>query len=304
MSRVISAVMHPRRAAAALDRRIQAFRDPDRTTFRQFKAALKGIPRYQPGEVLARNWHLSYTDAASLLSAFESIVVRRWNDFSSASVAPLILDCGANIGIAAIHYKRLFPKSRVIAFEPDARSCIALRRNLEMNGAGDVEVVEAAVWAEKGDCRFFSEGADANRIVGENEDLGMVKKLTQVGQVCRIPTVRLSDYLKREYVDCIKLDIEGVEADVIAECAPHLSNVESLIIEFHLTNSRPHGLGSMLSILADKGFSVSVASYGPWVDLTHKTAGLPNSKIEFDQYLLICCWRPDAKSRSSVTVGN
>src|SRR5690606_29753371 len=32
---------------------------------------------------------------------------------------PLIIDCGANIGLSVIYFKRHFPDARVIAFEPD-----------------------------------------------------------------------------------------------------------------------------------------------------------------------------------------
>jgi len=75
----------------------------------------------------------------------------------------------------------------------------------------------------------------------------------------------------------------------IFDCGDTLRNVNNLVIEFHLTNSRPHGLARTLQTLADQEFHVSVCSYGPWVDLLHQTANTP--KIEFDQYLLISAWR-------------
>jgi FkbM family methyltransferase len=247
-----------------------------------------------------KGWDLQYIDAASLLSCFETIVVKRWNDFTSCKPDPLILDCGANIGIASIHYKRLFPRSRITAFEPDERACAVLRRNLVVNGAEDVEVVEAAAWIETGESSFFSEGADANRLIHEDEDVSGLVKMTKEGKCCRVRTVRLADCLKNGKTDFMKVDIEGAECEVIPDCIPYLANVRSVVIEFHLTNSRPGSLARTLAALAESGFKVSVGSYGPWVDLMHQTKTLPNSKVEFDQYLLICGWRTETESPNAV----
>jgi FkbM family methyltransferase len=292
MNRVLKAIAEPQRVSASIRRRVLERIDPDRTALRRMRLTLDTLPRYTPGAIAIPNWDLHYVDARSLLSCFETIVVKRWNDFSCSNPVPTILDCGANIGVASIHYKRLFPNAKITAFEPDPRACERLRRNLISNGAEDVEVVEAAVWTESGEVAFFSEGADANRIIGSDEDISELISLTAEGCKCRVRTVRLADYLQKN-VDFVKLDIEGAESSVISDCAPYLRNVASIVIEFHLTNSMPNALATVVSALADSGFSVSVGSYGPWVDLMHKTSGLPNSSIEFNQYLLLCCWRSE-----------
>ena len=292
MSRVLDAITDPRRVSASIRRRLLERMDPDRNALRRLRVALGTLPRYTPGTIAIPNWDLHYVDATSLLSCFETIVVKRWNDFSCSNAAPTILDCGANIGIASIHYKRLFPNAKITAFEPDPRACQRLRRNLISNGAEDVEVIEAAVWTERGETMFFSEGADGNRLIGSDEDVSELLSLTAAGCKCRVRTVRLADYVQKK-VDFVKLDIEGTESSVISDCAPYLGNVANIVIEFHLTNSMPNALATVVSALADSGFSVSVGSYGPWVDLMHKTSGLPNSSIEFNQYLLLCCWRSE-----------
>lgn len=292
MNRVLKAITDPRRVSAAIRRRVLERIDPDRTALRRLRVALDTLPRYTPGAIAIPNWDLHYVDARSLLSCFETIVVKRWNDFSCSNLVPTILDCGANIGIASIHYKHLFPNAKITAFEPDPRVCQTLRRNLISNGAEDVEVVEAAVWTERGERTFFSEGADASRIVVSEENVSELLSLTAAGCECRVRTVRLADYLQKE-MDFVKLDIEGAESSVVSDCAPYLSNVANIVIEFHLTNSMPKGLATVVSALADSGFSVSVGSYGPWVDLMHKTSGSPNSSIEFNQYLLVCGWREE-----------
>jgi hypothetical protein len=37
--------------------------------------------------------------------------------FKTDSRNPIIIDCGANIGVATIYFKRLYPDSRILSFE-------------------------------------------------------------------------------------------------------------------------------------------------------------------------------------------
>ena len=280
-----------RKVLSLVKTRLRERSNQDLVTYRQLQVKLAGVPRYQPGMVTAGNWQLHYLDATSLLSAFDAVVVKRWNDFPCDKKNPVILDGGANIGISAIHYKKLFPGAVITSFEPDPRACDLLRRNLAANKIHDVEVVEKALWTSNGRTNFFSEGADANRVVREDDEATQFTTLTPTAKQCNVETVRLADYLAGTRFDLVKLDIESAEADVIVDCGDTLRNVNNLVIEFHLTNSRPRDLARTLETLAEQRFHVSVCSYGPWVDLVHQTSSSV-SKVEFDQYLLISAWRP------------
>ena len=270
--------------------RLRERSNQDLVTYRQLQVKLAGVPRYQPGFVTAGSWQLHYLDATSLLSAFDVIVVKRWNDFRCEKKNPVILDGGANIGISTIHYKRLFSGAVITSFEPDPRACELLRRNLAVNGIHDVEIFEKALWTSNGRASFFSEGADANRVVRADDGVEHLTPLTPCAKQFDVETVRLRDHLARTKYDLVKLDIESAEADVIVDGGDDLRNVDNLVIEFHLTNSKPRDLARTLETLAEQKFHVSVCSYGPWVDLLHQTSSAP--KVEFDQYLLICAWRP------------
>jgi len=278
-----------RNVLSVVKNRLRERANQDLVTYRELQAKLAGVPRYQPGFVSAGNWQLHYLDATSLLSAFDVVVVKRWNDFPCDKKNAVIVDGGANIGISAIHYKQLFPDAVITSFEPDPRACDLLRRNLAANSIHDVEIVEKALWTSNGRTSFFSEGADANRVVREHREMQQLTSLTPSAEYCDVETVRLADYLAKTRFDLVKLDIESAEAEVIADCSDTLRNVNNLVIEFHLTNSKPHDLARTLQTLADQEFHVSVCSYGPWVDLLHQTSSTP--RIEFDQYLLISAWR-------------
>lgn len=269
--------------------RLRERSNQDLVAYRELQVTLAGVSRYQAGFVTAGNWQLHYLDATSLLSAFDVVVVKRWNDFRCDKKNPVILDGGANIGISSIHYKRLFPGAVITSFEPDQRACELLRRNLAANQIHDVEIVEKALWTSNGHASFFSEGADANRVVRAGDDVNQLTPLTPSAKQFDVETVRLTDYLARTKYDLVKLDIESAEADVIVDSGDALQNVDNMVIEFHLTNSKPRDLARTLEVLAEQKFHVSVCSYGPWVDLLHPTSNTP--KVEFNQYLLICAWR-------------
>ena len=46
---------------------------------------------------------------------------------------PYILDCGANIGLSVIYFKKQWPNATVIAFEPDEKNFEYLNKNTEDN---------------------------------------------------------------------------------------------------------------------------------------------------------------------------
>jgi FkbM family methyltransferase len=237
--------------------------------------------RFTPGNISIAGWELEYLDGAAIASSIDVLVYRGWNDFMTESENPVILDCGANIGISVLNYLRRHPKASITAFEPDPYAARALRRNLSVNGAGEVRVVEAAVWTETGRAPFFVEGADGGRILSG-----------EMASATIVECIDLKDFLAGP-VDLIKMDIEGAEFKVIPHIAGRLSLVGNLIVECHLSNDDVTVFARLLQVLGDAGFSVSVNSYGAWRDLVHRPGKLPN---EFDQYLLLAAWREPEKS--------
>jgi FkbM family methyltransferase len=280
-----------RKVLSAVARRLGWWgrRGADGKSLQLLKKRLAGFPRFTAGTAFVAGWHLDYVDNQALISCFDAVVLNRWNDFMCSKEDPIILDCGANIGVSVLHYKRLFPRARITAFEPDKAICSVLRKNLAANGADDVTVIEAAVWSANGEHTFYSEGADGSHLVTSQEDYD--GNNTDAGNCYKVSTVRLADYLTDRDVDFIKLDIEGAEAEVLIDCADKLRKVRCLVVEFHMTNSKPRALANTLAVLGDSGFNVGINSYGPWVDLIRKPPDKKMSGLGFDQYLLIAAWR-------------
>src|SRR5436190_19536395 len=72
----------------------------------------------------------------------------KYKSIIAAGGKPIIVDAGANIGIAALAFATQFPDARIVAVEPDPQNVEMLRRNL--GGRPNCIVVEAAIGAERG----------------------------------------------------------------------------------------------------------------------------------------------------------
>lgn len=216
------------------------------------------LPRFHPGQIDIWGWKLNFVDAASLISAFNYIVVKRWNDFETDNPSPFIIDCGANIGISVLHFKRLFPNAIIIAFEPDHKICEILKNNLYRNNVKGVHVVEAALWDTEGEVHFLPDGADAGRIIrrGNNNNIPKVRS------TC------LSKFIDKP-VDLLKMDIEGAEAIVFKECDDKLDNVSRIVLEYHVISKKKSDLAQIISILDKHEFVYYLNTDSDWIDFSN-----------------------------------
>jgi FkbM family methyltransferase len=235
-----------------------------------------------PGRATTLGWDLEYTSPHALCAFVDQILFRRMNDFVPDGDRPLILDCGANIGYTVLHYKRQFPAARIIAFEPDPQFAPILRRNLDRNGASDVEIVEAAAWTADGRVPWVMEGTDGSRIRSDGH--GDAERVD-------VRAVDLARYLGQD-VDLLKLDVEGAEFAIVPHIAPGLRRVKNILVECHLLDQSAYaGLSRLLTTLQGAGFTMSLNSYGPWRDLTRRHTPRP---LHAEQYMLLAGWRADA----------
>jgi FkbM family methyltransferase len=177
--------------------------------------------------------------------------------------APVILDVGANYGLASIALKAEHPDAEIIAFEADPAIATLAAANLAAAGLDDVTLVRAAVWTSEGTMRFAAEGSDAGRL---GADGGV-----------EVPTVRLRDWLDRD-VDLLKMDIEGAEVDVLLDCADRLHRVGRIACEYHSFAGRRQRLGDLIGTLEAAGHRVIVqdamAPDHPLVDAPADAGGM------------------------------
>lgn len=209
------------------------------------KDKLRRMQRYKPGKSDLIKPAVDFVDAASFLSAYEQIFEKEIYDFNTSDKAPVIIDCGANIGLSILFWKRKYPNARITAFEPDPKVYKTLKSNIKQHGYTDTHLIPKGVWSTSGMLSFFQEGSDGGFIT--DEEPGTDK------QIISIPVVRLKDYLNSK-IDMLKIDIEGAEVEVLNDCREALGTVENLFIEYHSYVNREQLLDELLNIIRTAGF--------------------------------------------------
>jgi FkbM family methyltransferase len=204
---------------------------------------LRTMPRFQPTRTNLLGRSLEVRDAFSFLEAKGNVFDREVYRFVTDRDVPRIIDCGAGIGLCTCYFKQLYPKSEIIAFEPDPRNHEFLRRNCASWGADDVQIVPKAVWTSETTLAFPRDGHASGRI----------DETVAEADVLRVPTCRLRDYLT-ERVDLLRLDIEGAEVDVLFDCADLLGHVHNLAVDYHSLFNRSQRLDALLGLLTQAGF--------------------------------------------------
>lgn len=197
---------------------------------------------------------IRFFDYATFAFMFEETFANEQYLFSPRNDAPMVLDGGANVGLATLYVKAAFPGARVVAFEPESGAAALLRRNVERNGLTEVQVVEAALTA----------GGETANLYTDRP--GSVLATTKAGVFAGgkpVRAVRLSDYVDDE-IDLLKLDVEGDEAAVLEELtgAGKLSNVRELVFEHnhHYPDTGTDSFSTVLALLERHGFGYQLSA--------------------------------------------
>lgn len=147
---------------------------------------------------------------------YEPLEAARWQ--AACIDASHVVELGANIGWYAVLGARANPAARYVAVEPQPFAVSVLRQNLELNAIANVEVVEAAVVATEepgGTIQLhFPDATLHNPAPGRAFVTGAEFQLLEAHTSLDVPTVGAASTCAG--ADLIKLDIEGLEADVLA----------------------------------------------------------------------------------------
>jgi FkbM family methyltransferase len=232
-----------------------AFPRPEVAAWRKACRQAEAIPRFTPGRIQLMGYDLQYVDLLTLCPQWDGLFVKQMLKFKARQPAPRILDCGANIGLATLYFKRSYPRAKVTAFEADPAIHAVLRANLQQNGAADVEAVSAAIWTEAGEIAFRCEGADSGSIA--SFAIGVQ------GTTRFVPSLRLRDVLEQGPVDLLKLDIEGAELPVLIDCKDVLGTVGALLLDVHEFDPACRNTSAILKLLEDIGFAYTLDDLRP-----------------------------------------
>ena len=220
---------------------------------------------------------ITAVDPQSFVWQYKELLVDEIYKFDSSKPNPLIIDCGANIGLSCIYFKKRFPQATIIAFEADPAIANVLKQNLIANTIEGVEVISKAVWIHNEGIQFVQDGSDGGAITNSN------------AEGIHINSIRLKDFLKQfSEIDFLKMDIEGAETTVLSDCKEELSRVDKLFVEYHSFVGQEQTLPLLLNVLKENDFRYFIQTISD-----AETPFLPLSKTNgnIDLQLNIFAWK-------------
>jgi FkbM family methyltransferase len=234
----------------------------------QTLAGLAG-PRYPSGPVylgdyqalVATRWGAKLVvDTRDYLLAPWLLLDGLWEShvtgWMQSTLAPgaVFVDVGANIGYFTLLGAQLVGKrGRVVAVEAHPDLAELLRRNVVMNGGGDVITVSAcAAWSQPARLRFHQRvHYAANSSVGSFGPEGLAR-LDDTELVVDVEAIRLDDLLEGlPRVDVIKVDVEGAEVRAFTGLERTLNLNSSLTVMFEWSPAQLLQLGDTPEALLD-----------------------------------------------------
>ena len=174
------------------------------------------------------------------------------------------LDCGANIGVHTIEWARhMHGWGRVHAFEAQERIYYALAGNIAINNCSNAHATWAAVGAKPGvldvpkvDYNLpASYGSLELRQSPTNEDIGQTISYDK-SDTYEVPMITL-DSVKLSQVDFIKIDVEGMEIDVLRGAAKLLKKHRPMMLIEHI-KSDSKALVDTLKSFGYKTFNIDI----------------------------------------------
>jgi FkbM family methyltransferase len=140
---------------------------------------------------------------------------------------PLIIDCGANIGVSSVYFALKYPHARVVAIEPEAQNFELLVSNT--SPFPNIVPMQRAIAARPGNVLIHDPGRGgwamcAGVEVGGGAVIGEIEALTVAQVVEQFPgTVPF----------LLKVDIEGAEGALFAENTDAMDAFPAVVLELH-----------------------------------------------------------------------
>jgi len=165
------------------------------------------------------------------------------------------VDVGSHFGYFATLASKAAKNVKVIAVEPVSENASLLRKNASLNNIQDIEIIECAVSAEKGEVEFNITEASDSAGIFEHPNTKTIKKR-------KLPALSVDEILKSRKADFIKIDTEGNELAVLSGMKNTIRDNPKLKMLLEVNPKCLQGAGFSAQDLLDKiheyGFEITL----------------------------------------------
>jgi FkbM family methyltransferase len=185
--------------------------------------------------------------ATSDFHTFNQVIFDKCYDTSYGLKPKTIIDCGANIGLATVYFKTMFPDATVIAVEPETENYKLLCRNI--SGYPNTHALQGGIWSTSSNLKIRDEGQGSWAFTVEEvsyEDASTVKAYS-------IPDIMKQFNINT--IDILKIDIEGSEKELFSKNLEQwLPHTKTIIIELHDWMNNGGGAKAVFSAICGYDF--------------------------------------------------
>jgi FkbM family methyltransferase len=148
-------------------------------------------------------------------------------------------DIGANIGIYSLLAKSKFKNLKIYSFEPFLKNFYRLNQNIELNQFDNIHTFPIALSNSNKVSYFYSKdvrsGASGGQIDANIDEHGKEFKIENKQSVLTFQLDDLINYFKIPFPNYIKIDVDGVEDQIIKGMQSTLKNsaLKGLLIELN-----------------------------------------------------------------------
>jgi len=167
---------------------------------------------------------------SSDMYTYAAIILNQDYKFNIGKYPSVIVDGGANIGLASIYFANQYPEAKIIAIEPEVGNFQLLKQNI--SPYPNIVPLQAALWFKDGKVNLeVGNGSEDGFMTGEiQSETNNTQKLHEVDAITIDSLISLYGL---EKIDILKIDIEGAEKEVFNNSQTWIEKVDSIIVELH-----------------------------------------------------------------------
>jgi FkbM family methyltransferase len=164
---------------------------------------------------------LGTTDVA----AFEHVFIQNEYGFSFARQPSIIVDAGANVGMSAAYFSLRYPNAKIVAIEPEPSNFDILCKNAKL--FTKIIPINAALWSHNGAVQLKDGGGGhwGTRVTEASA--------RSEGSIRCVSLRALLEELRIDWVDLMKVDVEGAEYEIFEDSSSWISRVGFICAELH-----------------------------------------------------------------------
>jgi len=160
---------------------------------------------------------------------FEEIIIKGAYALRLCRPPRVIVDAGANIGLASVYFATQFPQARILALEPESSNYALLCKNAA--AYPQIVPIQAALWSTTTTLDLVD--AMGKHDLFRTQTPGVANSSPVISQVAALDMLQLLADYRLEQIDILKVDIECSEIEVFGGAAAWIDRVGVILIELH-----------------------------------------------------------------------